>query len=42
MPVTSNGRPTGPPAGLRWEAATQTENRTCAFEVHDLDLPNSH
>jgi hypothetical protein len=40
MPSTSNGRPTGPPARLRWEAATETENRTVSFELHDLDLPN--
>jgi len=40
MPTTSNGRVTGPPATLRWEAATETENRTVSFELHDLDLPN--
>jgi hypothetical protein len=40
MPTTSNDRPTGPPARLRWEAATETENRTVSFELHDLDLPN--
>ena len=41
MATTSNGRPTGAPAKLRWEAATETENRTVSFELHDLDLPNA-
>jgi hypothetical protein len=40
LPTTSSGRVTGPPATLRWEAATETENRTVPFELHDLDLPN--
>jgi hypothetical protein len=30
----------GPPARLRWEAATSSEKRTVTFELHDLELPN--
>jgi hypothetical protein len=30
----------GPPARLRWEAATSSEKRTVPFELHDLELPN--
>ena len=39
MPTGNDGRPTGPPAKLRWEAPTETENRTVTFELDNLDLP---
>lgn len=41
-PTGNNGRPTGPPAKLRWEAPTETENRTVTFELDNLELPTAH
>jgi hypothetical protein len=39
---TTGAGPTGPPQKLRWEAPTQTENRTVLFELDNLDLPSLH
>jgi hypothetical protein len=33
------GQPTGPPDKLKWEAPSETQNRTISFELDNLDLP---
>jgi hypothetical protein len=42
VPTDEQGQPTGAPDKLKWEAASETQNRTISFELDNLDLPIFH